>query len=473
MTLTSIVIFIAGAVLYSLIVPARWRGWMLLAISVIVIYWLQPASPVRPVDFVLPTATLALAIAGWLLTRPESGISRENALACGLIVLLVIGLAALGGLGLLNITPSPPPDVIEVAVALIGLTAVYVTMAALVPERQRVLTLSILCVLTLFAILKSEPLTQGLSAWLRSQTGRPLSLAQVSDVQWLGFSYVAFRLIHTLRDRQTGKLPALSLREYVTYLIFFPAFTAGPIDRAERFVKDYRALPGLDAPRAVEGVSRIMIGIFKKFVIADSIARFALNSTLAAQAQTGGGLWILVYAYAFRIYFDFAGYSDIAIGLGKLFGINLPENFDRPYLKSNITTFWQSWHMTLSNWARFYVFTPLSRVLMNRPRKPSMTVIVLITQIATMVTIGLWHGITPNFVIWGLWHGIGLWIHKLYTDRTRTYYLTLKDRPRLQRAINIGATLVTFHFVALGWVWFALPDVSTSWNVIVRLFGGS
>ena len=98
---------------------------------------------------------------------------------------------------------------------------------------------------------------------------------------------------------------------------------------------------------------------------------------------------------------------------------------------------------------------------------------VLITQVATMVTIGLWHGITLNFVIWGLWHGIGLWIHKLYTDRTRTYYLSLKERPRLQRLISIGATLITFHFVALGWVWFALPDVSTSWNVLARLFGGS
>jgi D-alanyl-lipoteichoic acid acyltransferase DltB (MBOAT superfamily) len=347
-----------------------------------------------------------------------------------------------------------------------------ITLAALVPDRQRALPIVILLVLVLFAVLKSDALAQGLSAWLRSRSGRPLYLAQVSDVQWLGFSYVAFRLLHTLRDRQTGKLPALSLREYVTYLIFFPAYTAGPIDRAERFVKDYRALPALDAPRSVEGASRIMIGIFKKFVVADSIARFTLSATLADQAQTGVGLWILVYAYTFRIYFDFGGYSDIAIGLGRLFGINLPENFDRPYLKSNITTFWQSWHMTLSTWARFYVFTPLSRVLMNRPRKPSATVIVLIAQVATMLVIGLWHGITLNFVIWGLWHGVGLWIHKLYTDRTRTYYLGLKDRPRLQRAIQWGATLLTFHYVALGWVWFALPDVTTSWNVLLRLFGG-
>ena len=113
--------------------------------------------------------------------------------------------------------------------------------------------------------------------------------------------------------------------------------------------------------RTVEGVSRIMIGIFKKFVVADSLARFALSVQLVNDAQTSAGLWVLLYAYAIRLCFDFSGYSDIAIGLGRLFGINLPENFDRPYIKSNITTFWQSWHMTLSAWARFYVFTPLSR----------------------------------------------------------------------------------------------------------------
>ncbi len=474
MTLTSIVIFAAGAALYGLVIPPKWRGWALLAASIVAIYWLQPSIPVRPMDFALPTATLILGIAGWLITRPETTIDRGNWLALGLITVLVIALAAVGGL--IDITASPPPDVFDVAIALVGVGVVIAAFAALIPERLRAIPVFILLVIVVFVVLKSDALSQALSAWLRARTGRPLHLASVADIQWLGFSYVAFRMIHTLRDRQTGRLPALSLSEYVTYLIFFPAYTAGPIDRAERFVKDYRALPGPrvvpDAPRGVVGCSRIVIGIFKKFVIADSLALFALNATKATQAETSAGMWVLLYAYTFRIYFDFAGYSDIAIGLGILFGINLPENFDRPYLKDNITAFWQSWHITLSNWARFYVFTPLSRALMSRPRKPSPTVIVLVGQVATMVTIGLWHGMTPNFVIWGVWHAVGLWVHKLYTDRTRTFYQNLNERPRLRRALNWGSTLLTFHFVALGWVWFALPDVATSWNVLTRLFGG-
>jgi len=207
-------------------------------------------------------------------------------------------------------------------------------------------------------------------------------------------------------------------------------------------------------------------------VVAASITPLVLDAVKAQQAQGSGGMWLLVYGYSLQIFFDFSGYSDIAIGLGRLFGINLPENFDRPYLKDNLTAFWQSWHMTLSTWVRNYVFTPLSRWLMTLPRKPSTSLAVLISQVTTMVVIGLWHGITPNFVIWGVWHGVGLWLHKLFTDRTRVFYQNLSERPRLRRAASIAGTLLTFHYVALGWVWFALPDPGLSLLVLRRLIGG-
>jgi alginate O-acetyltransferase complex protein AlgI len=474
MSLAAIAIFTAGAIIYRFL-PAKLREWGLLTGSVIALYWLQPQLAIRPMDFVLPTATLILGLIGWLLVNQDATIERDDRLTIGVVAALVIALAAASAIfSLVNvsfsITPSPAPSVPDLAFALVGVGIIVVIAGSLAQERQRFIPFFIVVILAIFVILKSESLAQGASAWLRSVTGRPISLAGAVDIQWLGFSYVAFRLIHTLRDRQSGKLPALTLREYLTYLIFFPAYTAGPIDRAERFVKDYRALPPLDAPRAVEGISRIVIGIFKKFIIADSLALFALTAGRATEAQTGWGLWVLLYAYAFRIFFDFSGYSDIAIGFGRLFGIDLPENFDRPYLKDNITTFWQSWHMTLSTWARNYVFTPLSRAIMTRPNKPSTSMIVLITQVATMVTIGLWHGITLNFVLWGIWHGIGLWVHKLYTDRTRAYYQEMK--PNQRRVANWLGIVLTFHFVTLGWVFFALPDTSLSLLVLRRLFGG-
>src|SRR5262249_50776701 len=160
-----------------------------------------------------------------------------------------------------------PPAVVDVIVVLVGVAIAVVALGSVIEDRQKVIPWFILFILVIFVVLKNEQLSQAASMWLRGQEGRPLYLAQASDLQWLGFSYVSFRLIHTLRDRQTGKLPALTLREYITYLIFFPAYTAGPIDRAERFIKDYRALPAPSAARTVEGVSRIAIGLFKKFVI--------------------------------------------------------------------------------------------------------------------------------------------------------------------------------------------------------------
>ena len=282
-------------------------------------------------------------------------------------------------------------------------------------------------------------------------------------------------MIHTLRDRQSGLLPALSLREYLTYVIFAPAYTAGPIDRAERFAEDFRALPqkvGLDGARFTEGFTRIAIGAFKKFVIADSLAMgMALNPTNALQTHSALGMWLLLYGYALRLYFDFGGYSDVAIGIGILLGIKLPENFNRPYLRSNITVFWQSWHATLSAWARSYIFSPLSRTLLSRKPKPSSTLIVLATQIATMVVIGMWHGISLNFLIWGLWHGVGLFVHKQWTDRTRKWYRGLADKPAQKRAWTLVGWFLTFHFVVLGWVWFALPSLDQSLHVLGGLFG--
>jgi D-alanyl-lipoteichoic acid acyltransferase DltB (MBOAT superfamily) len=282
---------------------------------------------------------------------------------------------------------------------------------------------------------------------------------------------VAFRLIHTLRDRLTGRLPGLGLGEFVVYAIFFPALTAGPIDRIQRFTQDLRQGSPPDPASLWDGGQRIVLGIFKKFALADSLALIALDEVNAAQALTGWGLWALLYAYALRIYFDFSGYTDIAIGLGRLMGFALPENFERPYLKPNLTTFWNSWHITLAQWFRAYYFNPLTRALRTASRPLPLWTIILIGQVSTMLLIGLWHGVTGNFALWGLWHGLGLFVHNRWVEATRARLAILDRRPRLQRGLSIAGALLTFHYVALGWVWFALPSVERSWNVFQKLFG--
>jgi alginate O-acetyltransferase complex protein AlgI len=309
----------------------------------------------------------------------------------------------------------------------------------------------------------------------RSATGQDVSLANPADLSWLGFSYLAFRLIHTLRDRQAGILPPLSLRDFSTYVLFFPAYVAGPIDRAERFAADLQAMPaipGLDPGRIFTGSRRLFAGLVKKFVLADTLAiGLSLSSATLGQAQAPAGLWLLLYGYAFRLYFDFSGYTDIAVGLAILYGVRLPENFARPYWQSNITAFWQSWHITLSRWARFYVFTPLSRWLLRREPRPSAWLTVLAAHLATMVVIGLWHGFTLNFFFWGLWHALALFGHKVWSDRTRRWYSGLSQRPYRRFAWTLGGWFLTFHYVALSWVWFALPTPVEAGRAYLRLFG--
>ncbi|MBI1280191.1 MAG: hypothetical protein GC179_18835 [Anaerolineaceae bacterium] len=471
MELLHIAIFIIAGLIFSLALPSKWREWVILIGSIIGIYWLQPTLNIRWLDYSLPTATLGISVFCWLVTRSSNiPLLREDWMAVGVVIAIALFLTLSRYVEIPIELTSRPPDTWQVAGCLVALTGVVVVLQ----KRQSssvLISAVILFIIGLFILLKTEIFTTELSRILRGQTGQDQTLAGAIDIQWLGFSYVAFRLIHTLRDRQTGLLPELSLREYLTYVIFFPAYAAGPIDRAERFHGDYETLAtykGRDANHLTIALTRISVGLFKKFVAADSLAYFSLSSSNYLQVNSTMAAWLLLYAYAMRLYFDFSGYSDIAIGIGMLLGIQMPENFDQPYLKNNITSFWQSWHMTLSNWVRTYVYSPLSRTLLRRKNKPTTPMIILICTLATMVVIGLWHGVTLPFAIWGVWHGVGLFAHKIWSDRTRSWYRGLKQRPSRQRIWYGVGTLLTFHFVLLGWVWFAMPDMSSA----LHFFGG-
>jgi D-alanyl-lipoteichoic acid acyltransferase DltB (MBOAT superfamily) len=252
-------------------------------------------------------------------------------------------------------------------------------------------------------------------------------------------------------------------------VIFFPALAAGPIDRIERFVTDLRRPVTLKSDDIGEAGERLALGLFKKFAIADTLGLVALNGTNALQVRTAGWAWVLLYAYAFQIFFDFSGYTDIAIGLGRLLGIRLPENFKAPYLKANLTQFWNNWHITLTQWFRAYFFNPLTRALRSGKKVLPIIVIIFITQLCTMLLIGLWHGATWNFVAWGAWHGLGLFIHNRWSDWTKAGFARLTSG--WQRLLNVGGVVLTFHYVALGWVFFALPSLAVSIAYLQRLVG--
>lgn len=479
MSLAQILIFSAFALLYSWLATPRWRGRILLIASLISVFWLQPSTPIRNLDFWLPGASITLTLFVWAATRSRPAEDRQvTFVSAGLIIgiFLVTGLTRYSE-PLCCITASRPPDFLRILLGL-AIAGALVALPYRLSRGRLFPVIGILVILALFIILKTENLSLAFSADLRSLAGQSPELASPIDLPWLGFSYLAFRLLHVLRDFQAGKLPALSLEEFVTYTLFFPALTAGPIDRAPRFASDLRhATSGAQSILQTEpsvllfSGQRILSGVFKKFVLADSLALLALNSQNASQVNQPAWAWVLLYAYTLRIYFDFSGYTDIAIGLGRLLGIQLPENFDRPYLKTNLTAFWNSWHITLAQWFRAYFFNPVTRSLKTRHQRLPVWFIILLGQMGAMLLIGLWHGITWNFVAWGAWHGSGLFVHNRWNDWLRPRMAERQLSPMLQRLLQVSGWLLTFHYVALGWVWFALPDITLSWQLFLKLLG--
>ncbi len=481
MSLLQILAVFAVSALYRLIArqlttradspQTEWgRVPFLFASSVLVVYWLQPSLPVRGLDYWLPTLTLAVTVFCWAAVTPaEQRGWRANAPALvGLLAAtLIIAATRLVDLpaGLLSLAPPPFTQTL-VGLALLGIIG-YLSIR--ITKTSTGLWLAVL--VGLFLLIKTPFIAAGLSAGLRALAGQNTTGASAVDFRWLGFSYLAFRLIHTLRDRQSGRLPSATLAEYLIYAIFFPAFTSGPIDRLERFLKDLRSPAPLDWSESGQAVYRLILGLFKKFAVADTLAIIALNPQIAGQVQRSGWLWVLLYAYALQIYFDFSGYTDIAIGTARMLGIRLPENFNRPYAQTNLTQFWNNWHMTLTQWVRAYFFFPISRWLRGNRPSFSPTLVMAIGQVGTMLLIGLWHGVALNFILWGLWHGLGLFAQNRWSGWAKRSPLGRIESIWGRKLISFGGWALTFHYVAFGWVWFCLPDAGLALRVFSGLFG--
>lgn len=468
MTLLAIGVFVVLGLVLGLAAQSKWRIWALMVVSVLSLYWLQPATALRNADFWLPTAALVLTALSWAVISSQGDRGEKPWLTWivfGTIPLALVGLRYLPWD--FYLTATRPPSLAQAGpIVLISIVATVLT--ALLARRSRHLVwLPATLLVGLFVVLKTEPLADAASRWARGLTGQNPDLADSLDLTWLGFSYFAFRLLHTIRDHAAGRLPVMNAREYVTYVLFFPALAAGPIDRAERFVQDLRDQHRLEPGRVLRAGIRICWGVFKKFVLADGLAILSLSAANAVEVESTLWLWVLVYGYALRLYLDFSGYTDVAIGLGILAGIELPENFDRPYTRVNLTSFWNSWHITLAAWFRAYFFNPFTRAL--RRRRWPVWAIILLGQVGTMGLIGLWHGVAWNFLLWGMWHAAGLFIHNRWLDWNRRQPDRLKLPAKASSFLSWG---LTFHFVALGWVWFVIPEPRLSLEVLARLVGG-
>lgn len=263
----------------------------------------------------------------------------------------------------------------------------------------------------------------------------------------LGLSYITFRYISYLTDIYWGIIKKADIFSLLFYGGLFTTFLSGPIDRFERFEKQINVQKILfKKDFLVEGFERIAFGFFKKFVIADWIGYFIFNLSANNPENLLSTKILIIFGYSIQLYLDFAGYSDIAIGTSRFFGLKIMENFCNPYLKPNISQFWRSWHISLSDWIRDYIFFPLSKFSENK------IWLFLFVPVISMGICGMWHGSEIKYAVWGMYHGAGLSVFQVWGMWKRKNKKLKKITET--KLFNIFSVIITFIFVTIGWIIF-------------------
>lgn len=280
----------------------------------------------------------------------------------------------------------------------------------------------------------------------------------------LAISFVTFQKIAYLVDCRRGLVHQHRLRDYLFFVTFFPQLIAGPIVHHQPLIAQLSpGNPLLHDHRIWQsGLGLFAIGLFKKVVLADSLGHYAgpVFAAAAAGPVSGEAAWSGMLAYTLQLYFDFSGYSDMAIGLGLLFGFRLPLNFQSPYRADSIIEFWRRWHMTLSAFLRDYVYIPLGGGRAGSARRYR-------NLLLTMLLGGVWHGAGWTFVLWGVMHGVLLLLNHAW--RAVSVHLPRPASPRWGTAARMLGVGMTFLLVALAWVLFRAPDLATAWHLYLSL----
>jgi alginate O-acetyltransferase complex protein AlgI len=305
---------------------------------------------------------------------------------------------------------------------------------------------------------------------LNTLTGVPLPFFNI--VLPLGISFFTFQQIAYLVDVMRGARVERDIVSYTLFVSFFPHLIAGPlVHHAEMIPQFKRGRSGRSAVLAARGLAIFAAGLFKKVVIADNLAQFV--SPVFAHLDAGGSVttpwaWLATLAYTFQIYFDFSGYSDMAVGLALLFGIRLPVNFRSPYKAASIIEFWRRWHITLSRFLRDYLYIPLGGNRLGEQRR-------YLNLMVTMLLGGLWHGAGWNFFVWGGLHGLYICANHLWQvwRGTRTNLSTAEGTAkRFSIAFTTGFSwAITFFAVVMAWVFFRARTAGGALQMLGGLFG--
>jgi len=289
---------------------------------------------------------------------------------------------------------------------------------------------------------------KGAGAWLGWQVHVP----HLDIVLPVGISFYTFHTITYIVDSYRGAIkPTRNVFEFSAYVSLFSQLVAGPIVRFRQIEADLEQLGDASRTRWLAvGVSFFLVGLFKKVIIADALAAFVDPALAHYQTLSTLSAWLICLAYSFQLYFDFAGYSAMAVGLGYLFGLRIPQNFNSPYKALNPSDFWRRWHISLSTCLRDYLYIPLGG---NRRGEAMAYRNLLIT----MLIGGLWHGANWTFVVWGGYHGALLCLYRRYASKWDA----------LPRVI---AQPLMFVLVLIGWVFFRATDFAMAWHLLGKLF---
>lgn len=268
-------------------------------------------------------------------------------------------------------------------------------------------------------------------------------------VGFLGISYITFKVLQILIETYDGVIKEFRLFETIAFLLFFAPLSAGPIDRSRRFSEDFnkRIIRSDYLELFGTGLKKLMLGLFYKFVVAGQLSgwvmafsgRFDFPSLLA-----------YIYLYGLNLFFDFAGYSLMAVGLSYMFAIRIPDNFKLPFISIDIKDFWNRWHITLSHWFRDFVFSRIMMSILRKKLFKSRLTGASIAMITNMALMGIWHGVSTSYIIYGIYHGVLIAVTEIYQKKSR-FHLRYKDT----RPYRLLSWFVTMNAVFLGFFIFS------------------
>lgn len=341
--------------------------------------------------------------------------------------------------------------------------AIFIGSERMATKKKCALVLSIVLNLSLLFGFKYLNLFGASAGSLLGWSGITVTIPGFHLIAPVGISFFTFKKMSYVIDVYRGTIkPERNFGIFALYVSLFLEILSGPIDRAGNLIPQLRQPQALNGTNISGGILLILWGLFMKVVVADRLAMYTDAIFNNVGHHHGPSLLLASYFYTFQIYCDFAGYTNMAIGCGKLFGVDLMQNFNHPYFSTNISDFWRRWHISLSQWFRDYVYIPLGGKRVTVLRR-------CLNLMAVFLLCGLWHGASWTFVVWGGIHGLFLSIGFLTKDYRERGYFALHIGEKTKTVIQ---TIISFHLIAFAWIFFRANSLDDALYFVLHLFSG-